>query len=456
MAIETRGITIPTGGGGQVPAKIEVDTNTGESKLLSSDGREYGSISESTGYEWEFKKRFFKDCNDETGDDLTRTEFEDDFQSGAIGNFKGIQKKIADIINDNSSESLRDALKGNQFSKVKGSQNTTSDETTGQSTEALPENELISNEGDGIANLNAAPSFETSSSQEEPGAKESSTLMKYPTAMPDDMNKLKIVIRKFQPSDIQTEDFGVGSRTEAAKKGEIISTIFLPTPSNVQDANQVSWGRGDMNALQIAMADFALTTINAAAANENVFDKAKDYATRLSKKFEDGGSGIAAEAVANLLAGSATGLGAQLQQRTGGQIINPNAELLFNGPSLRQFGFSFTMSARNKDEVGAIKGIIKALKMNMAPALGAKKLFLNSPNLFELSYVTGTSENDLNPFMNKFKICALTGMQVNYTPNNSFMAYDNNMPTSYGVDLQFQELEPIWQSDYNEKNNIGY
>ena len=38
MAIETRGITIPTGGGGQVPAKIEVNTNTGESKLLSSDG----------------------------------------------------------------------------------------------------------------------------------------------------------------------------------------------------------------------------------------------------------------------------------------------------------------------------------------------------------------------------------------------------------------------------------
>ena len=182
----------------------------------------------------------------------------------------------------------------------------------------------------------------------------------------------------------------------------------------------------------------------------------KDYATRIADKFKDGGSGIAAEAIANLLAGSATGLGAQLQQRRSGQIINPNAELLFNGPSLRQFGFSFTMSARNKDEVGAIKGIIKALKMNMAPALGEKKLFLNSPNLFELSYVTGTSENDLNPFMNKFKICALTGMQVNYTPNNSFMAYDNNMPTSYGVDLQFQELEPIWQSDYNEKNNIGY
>ena len=147
-------------------AKIEVDTNTGESKLLSSDGREYGSISESTGYEWEFKKRFFKDWNDETGDDLTRTEFEDDFESGAIGNFKGIQKKIADIINDNSSESLRDTLKGNRFPKVKGSQNTTSDETTGQSTESLPENELISNEGDGIANLNAAPSSETSSSQE--------------------------------------------------------------------------------------------------------------------------------------------------------------------------------------------------------------------------------------------------------------------------------------------------
>ncbi|OUW78110.1 MAG: hypothetical protein CBD74_11090 [Saprospirales bacterium TMED214] len=456
MAVETRGITIPTGGGGQVPAKIEVDTDTGASKLLSSDGREYGSISESTDYEWTFKKIFFKDWNDETGDDLTRTQFEDDFKSGAIGNFKRIQKKIANIINNNSSESLRDRLKDNLFLDVKGSQNTTSDETTGQSTEALPENELISNEGNGISNLNAAPSSETSSGQEEPGEKKELILVKYPTAMPDDMNKLKIRILKFESSDISTEDFGVGSRTEAAQKGDPIATIFLPIPGNVQDANQVSWGRGDMNALEIAMADFALTTINAAAANENVFDKAKEYAKRVAQKFEGGGTKIAAEAIANLLAGSAVGIGAQLQQRKSGQIINPNAELLFNGPSLRQFGFSFTMSARNAGEVGAIRAIIKLLKINMAPALGEKKLFLNSPNLFELSYVAGTSENDLNPFMNKFKICALTGMQVNYTPNNSFMAYDNNMPTSYGVDMQFQELEPIWQSDYNEEGNIGY
>ena len=62
---------------------------------------------------------------------------------------------------------------------------------------------------------------------------------------------LKIVIRKFEVLVIYKLKILV-LVSHRICEGEIISTIFLPTPSNVQDANQVSWGRGDMNALQIA------------------------------------------------------------------------------------------------------------------------------------------------------------------------------------------------------------
>ena len=40
----------------------------------------------------------------------------------------------------------------------------------------------------------------------------------------------------------------------------------------------------------------------------------------------------------------------QILARTQGQVLNPNLELLFNGPTLRPFNFTFKMSARGGDE----------------------------------------------------------------------------------------------------------
>ena len=77
-----------------------------------------------------------------------------------------------------------------------------------------------------------------------------------------------------------------------------------------------------------------------------------------------------------------------------------------------------------------------------------------SPHLFELKYLAGSDAQ--NPNLNKFKMCAMTGLNVNYTPNQTFMAFENNMPVAYQVDMQFQELEPIFNDDYNADNSIGF
>ena len=53
--------------------------------------------------------------------------------------------------------------------------------------------------------------------------------------------------------------------------------------------------------------------------------------------------------------------------RAGGRVLNPNAEILFQGPAIRDFAFEFQMIARSETEGKSIRKIIKFLKLGMAP-----------------------------------------------------------------------------------------
>ena len=62
---------------------------------------------------------------------------------------------------------------------------------------------------------------------------------------------------------------------------------------------------------------------------------------------------------------SAQASGAQnLQQRTTGAIMNPNMELLFNAPSIRNFSFAFTLAPRSREEAKTVIRIIRFLTRN--------------------------------------------------------------------------------------------
>ena len=50
----------------------------------------------------------------------------------------------------------------------------------------------------------------------------------------------------------------------------------------------------------------------------------------------------------------------------------------------------------------------------------------------------------------RIKTCALTGVAVNYTPEGMWNAYEKGMPTSMLLSLRFGELEPIFDTDYEE------
>ena len=82
-----------------------------------------------------------------------------------------------------------------------------------------------------------------------------------------------------------------------------------------------------------------------------------------------------------------------------------------------------------------------------------RSYFLGTPNVFRLQY--RTTEDEAVKGLNRIKTCALTGTSVNYTPEGAFASYDGGQPVSVLLTLAFQELEPIYDSDYKFEGGDG-
>lgn len=59
------------------------------------------------------------------------------------------------------------------------------------------------------------------------------------------------------------------------------------------------------------------------------------------------------------------------------------------------------------------------------------------------------------PGVNIIKPCALTRFETDYTPQGSWQAFDQGQPVSYKVQMDFAELEPIYNTDYNRNVNAN-
>lgn len=263
---------------------------------------------------------------------------------------------------------------------------------------------------------------------------------------------IKFTMLEYVPKDFnQSGQFGFSGRAKPGSDGRnSIGTVILPIPGGIQDNNSVSWAGQNMNALEAGLANVALQTI------ERGVEGAGDATKQILDALKSGG-GEAKTAIANAFAGAATGTGAQLLTRTTGAVINPNLELLFSGPALRTFSFSFKMNAREPAESREIVKIIRFFKQGSAAQRSSSNLFLKSPHTFQIQYMHRGPDNE-NPFMNKIKECALQSVGVNYTPENNYATFEDGAMVSYQVTLNFSELEPVFNNDYPEDNDasIGY
>lgn len=242
----------------------------------------------------------------------------------------------------------------------------------------------------------------------------------------------------------------------SSKLGQVTKIIQLPMQPGLSESSAVDWTQDQINEIQRRAAGIAGNAINGIRGSASLGDLGEVFGNLL------GNTGRAAQQLINdnglapfitaYFAGQA--VGANVVGRSTGQVLNKNLELLFKGPKLRQFSFNFTFTPRSDSEALTIKKMIRFFKKSMAPEISPERIFLYTPDIFQLQYIHNSGGG--HPYLNRFKPCALTNFSANYTPGNSYMTYKDGSMTQYQVTMTFSELEPIYQSDHDVAGGTGY
>ena len=260
---------------------------------------------------------------------------------------------------------------------------------------------------------------------------------------------IKLQMLKYSPKKFgeftATNISGVGERK---KNRQGLGSVILPIPGGISDNNNVAWGGDTMDPLAMAMASAAYATI---------IDGAKAGAEQAKEIFASAraNAGAVKGALGAAIAGAASKTGATTIKRVSGSIVNPNMELLFNNPSLRQFNFSWKLAPRSREEAQAVIKIIRFFKQGMAPVREEPNLFLKAPNTWKITY---THLSEQHRYLNRFKECAMLNCGVQYTPEGNYSTYEDGVMTAYQLTLAFQELDPVYSDDYKDIPNteIGF
>ena len=167
-----------------------------------------------------------------------------------------------------------------------------------------------------------------------------------------------------------------------------------------------------------------------------------------------------------------------------GVILNPNAEMLFGGTEFRNFSLNYKLVPRNEDESLACQNIIRTFKQAMLPmhsvagadasvfgtkatdAIGQEKstrawwdfagmagtgrndnidnAFIAVPNLVNVAFMSGSGINENVP---QYKMCAITNVDVNYTPDGAWATYGDGSPVAIQLTVSFQETKLLFSED---------
>lgn len=259
------------------------------------------------------------------------------------------------------------------------------------------------------------------------------------------------------------ESFDDTGNTEVMgeNKSKFKGQILLPLPQGMAESNAVRWADSTFNQLEQFGASKALDIMGSGGGDlgemiSNIGNSAETALVELGQVLQNDSvnSAVKKAITANILKQFGSNVSAsKLFSRTTGQILNPYLELLFDGVTLRNHSFSFKLTPRSRDEAVMVKRIINMFKRSMAArndASGPAGLFIKNPDVFELEFKKGSKKH---PYLYSMKTCGLKNMDVNYSDSSSqsYASYYDGSPVSLTLKLDFTELTPVYNEDYNDK-----
>jgi hypothetical protein len=263
-----------------------------------------------------------------------------------------------------------------------------------------------------------------------------------------DLDVIKFTMLQYGTKALNEKTLGFDDR----KNKKITGSVVMAVQPTISDYNSVNWTGMEMGAIAQGAGGIGLEFIETGQLGSSA-DKILN-----TLNLEPGIKNAIIATIAQEAAGTKG-----LLSRITGAMLNPNLELLFQGPSLRPFNFSFQLSPRYKEESDEVRQIIRFFKQGSAVQRSTTGLFLKAPNVFDIEYLFRGANGPKHPSLNKIKTCALVNCAVDYTPTGSYMTFnrddgeDGGM-VSYKLSLTFNELEPVYEDEYNKfsNNDVGY
>ena len=239
-------------------------------------------------------------------------------------------------------------------------------------------------------------------------------------------------------------------------KDKAYPQILLYMPQDIQDAFAAKWEGKKFGQIT--------TGLLASAGQEGNIDKLKSAGktldTALKKSMVESAASIVT-GLAQKITGDTISAG-DLFGGISGVARNPNVEVLFQSMELRTFDLTFKMSPFDDQDALRIEAIIKIFKQAMLPQYNLGKDvevfgrdndaldagFIQVPKVCAVNFMRGSNRNR---FLPRYKMCAITDVNVNYTPDNVYATIDRNMPVATELKLSFMETKLVFSEDVQER-----
>ena len=227
--------------------------------------------------------------------------------------------------------------------------------------------------------------------------------------------------------------------------------ILMYMPSDIQDTFKAGWEGKAFGSTAAGML--------AAAGAKSGTDKLRTFANTAKNTAEKLPVNAAASIVTSLIK-NVTGDSISQQDVFGGiagVVRNPNVELLFQQHDLRTFDLTFKMAPYSKEESFICETIINTFKKAMLPSydgeggevFGIKgdaiaAGFVAVPLVCRVAYMKG---NEINTNLPRYKMCAITDFNVNFTPDNNYSTLVDGRPTAFEIKINFMETKLLYAED---------
>lgn len=251
-----------------------------------------------------------------------------------------------------------------------------------------------------------------------------------------------------------------------------VKTVYLPIPQELRDDTSGSFANEDLN----TVGDLINGAFTGGAMSVGL-RKGGDVISKVGSAVLGGAAGFAGRLTGNAKMGDLLNsavsdmasdlfpgdkISSAIQQSTG-LAPNPNPTVMFQGPMLRDFSFSWNFVPRNKTESENIQKIIKLLKRCSLPEnyFSGQAAVLRYPYLAQVNFYPwdkdgtgdwGWSQNSII----KMKRCFMSSVNVNYAPANTPAFFEGtNLPVAIQISISFKEVEYMLSNDFGGTEGGG-